>query len=241
MELMRAAPDGSYDLLIADVQYGIGEAKKQGKGVRNDFILDKRNGKSTPVRTYHTPKDWDNKQPPQVYFDEAFRVSKRRIIFGENYLLFEQKNQSTGRIFWDKVNGNNDFSDGELMWTDCHSSVRQIEFMWNGMMKGKSLAEGRVMNGRTEGSARIHPTEKPVLLYKWLLQNYAKPGDRILDTHGGSMSIAIACYDLGFDLTATELDADYYRDGKARFERHKAQGQLFHVPAPIPEQTTIFQ
>ena len=88
---------------------------------------------------------------------------------------------------------------------------------------------------------RIHPNEKPIPLYRWLLENYAKPGDKILDTHLGSMSIAIACFDLGFDLTGTELDKDYYDAGVARFERHRAQGQLFHAPATqLPEQQKMF-
>lgn len=117
------------------------------------------------------------------------------------------------------------YAEGEYIWTSFDTNARQFEFA--------------PMTGGP--SDKIHPTQKPVALYRWLLQNYAKPGDRIIDTHGGSMSIAIACYDLGFDLTVTELDPDYYRDGVARFERHRAQGQLFHAPkVPVAVQGEMF-
>lgn len=224
---MARYPDKYFDLAVVDPPYGIGESKKQGKGKRNDFILDKRNGRLTQVKTYHQPKDWDDAQPPQCYFDELFRVCTKIIIFGENYILFRQKNTSSGRIFWDKVNGGNDFSDGELAWTNCHSSVRQIEFMWNGMMQGKSLQEGRVQNGDKRNQKRIHPNQKPELLYKWLLTNYAKPGDRILDTHLGSGSSRIAAWDMGFDFYGWELDADYFAAMQKRFETHISKPVLF--------------
>ena len=224
---MARYPDGYFHLAIVDPPYGIGESRKQGPGARNDFIIDKRNGVKTAVKTFHKIADWDDQQPTQSYFDELFRVSRRRIIFGENYLLFSQKQTSTGRIFWDKVNGENDFSDGELIWTDCIKSVRQIEFMWNGMMQGKSLQEGRVQNGDKREQKRIHQNQKPVLLYKWLLTNYAKPGDRILDTHLGSGSHRIAAWDMGFDFWAWENDPDYFAGQQKRFEAHIAKQVLF--------------
>lgn len=223
MEAMREFPNRFFDLAISDTEYGIGESRKQGVGKRNDFIVDGRNGKVTPVKTYHIAKSWDDRQPEQSYFDELFRVSKKHIIFGENYILFDQKDQSSGRIFWDKVNGDNDFSDGELIWTDIFSSVRQIEFMWNGMMQGKSLSEGRIQNGDKRNQARIHPTQKPVLLYKWLLQNYANSGSKILDTHLGSGSSRIAAHDMGFEFWGYELDKDYFEAQEKRFKQHISQ------------------
>lgn len=114
---------------------------------------------------------------------------------------------------WDKKNGNTDFADCELAWTSFKKAVRKFEYRWSGMlqenMKNKEI--------------RIHPTQKPVALYKWLLKNYAKPGGRILDTHLGSGSIAIACWDMGFDLVAYEIDKDYYDAAYKRFKAHTAQ------------------
>lgn len=239
---MARYPDGYFGLAIVDPPYGIGESRRQGSGARNDFILDRRNGVKTAVKTFHKNADWDDKQPDQAYFNEIFRVSRRRIIFGENYLRFDQKQTSTGRIFWDKVNGENDFSDGELIWTDCIKSVRQIEFMWNGMMQGKSLQEGRVQNGDKRAQKRIHPTQKPELLYKWLLANYAKPGDRILDTHLGSGSSRIAAWDMGFDFYGWELDPDYFAAMEKRFKAHIAKPALFTAEEMYrPEQVKLFQ
>ena len=236
MAAMAEFPDGYFDLAVVDPPYGIGESRAQGENARGKFVIDKRSGKKTYLKRFHTPKDWDDRQPPQEYFNELFRVARRHLIFGENYLQFEQKGMSSGRIFWDKVNGENDLSDGELIWTNCHKSVRQIEFMWNGMMQGKSLAEGRIQNGDKRNQRRIHPTEKPVLLYKWLLANYVKPGDKILDTHLGSGSSRIAAWDMGFDFWGYELDADYFAAMEARFKAHISKPVLF-----APEQMYQFE
>ena len=118
---------------------------------------------------------------------------------------------------WNKRNGENNNADCELAWTSFDTAVRMFEWKWNGMLQ-------QDMKNKEQ---RIHPTQKPVALYKWLLHNYAKEGDKILDTHGGSMSIAIACHDMGFDLDLWELDPEYYEKGVERFNRHKAQLKLF--------------
>lgn len=129
-------------------------------------------------------------------------------------------------VFWDKKNGDSDFADGELAWCSFGSAVRKFEYLWNGFQKQKP-------------ESRFHPTQKPVALYKWLLSRYAKPGDKILDTHGGSGSICIACHDLGYDLTWMELDADYYKAACKRYKDHAAQGTLFEPEALTIEQATL--
>lgn len=151
-------------------------------------------------------KDWDKKMPSQEYFTELFRVSKNQIVWGGNYMTIFLP-PSMGWIIWDK--GQRDFSlaDGELAWTSFDRATRLFTYA-----RAKALKEDK-----------IHPTQKPIALYKWLLTNYAKKGDKILDTHGGSMSIAIACYDLGFDLDLCELDKDYFEAGKARLEAHRTK------------------
>jgi len=152
-------------------------------------------------------KNWDKTRPKKEYFNELFRVSKNQIIWGGNYFtnfLFP----SQGWIFWFKQKGMS-FADGELAWTSFDKATRQYDLSGMG------------------GNNRIHPTQKPVKLYEWILINYAKEGDKILDTHGGSQSSRIACYNLGFSLDIIELDKDYYDQGNKRFEQHKKQLTIF--------------
>jgi site-specific DNA-methyltransferase (adenine-specific) len=152
-------------------------------------------------------KNWDNKIPTKKYFSELKRVSKNQIVWGANYFTkFLQPSQ--GWIFWFKQKGMT-FADGELAWTSFNRATRQYDMSGMG------------------GHNRIHPTQKPIKLYKWLLENYAKQGDKILDTHLGSGSIAIACHDYGFDLTACELDKEYYDKAMERITNHKKQIKLF--------------
>lgn len=150
---------------------------------------------------------WDKRPVSVNYLNALYRVSKNQIIWGANYFTMPP---TKSFIVWRKPNINEkmSFSMLEYAWTSFDITSKE----WIGM---------------SNEPARIHPTQKPVALYKWLLRNYAKPGDKILDTHGGSMSIAIACYDLGFDLELYETDEDYFKEGKARYERHIAQGRLF--------------
>lgn len=210
LEAMREMPDNAYELAIVDPPYGIGEASGQ-ESSRN-----KSKGRAnTPVK--YTRKNWDKNAPTREYFDELFRVSKNVIVFGANHFIESIPNaNSSCWIVWDKDNSG-DFADCELAFTTFDTAVRKFTWRWNGMiqqdMKNKEV--------------RIHPTQKPVKLYEWLLTNYAKEGDKILDTHGGSMSIALACWNLKFDLDLWELDPDYYEAGVKRFEQHKKQLQLF--------------
>ena len=162
----------------------------------------------------HASKKWDFERPSVEYFQELFRVSKNQIIWGANYFT-QFLPASMGWIFWDKQIGG-DFSDGELAFTSQQRALK-VFTQWNG----------------NNGIARIHPTQKPVALYKWLLTNYAKPGDTILDTHGGSFSSRIACWDLGFDFTGFEMDKSYFDAAEKRFADHIAQPKLF-MPTPQP-------
>jgi site-specific DNA-methyltransferase (adenine-specific) len=154
-------------------------------------------------------KNWDNDVPKKEYFNELFRVSKNQIIWGGNYFDLPLNNNW---IIWDKLNPNLSFSEAELAWCNQKKNIRIF----------KRLSTLPDIDGPKQ-----HPTQKPVKLYAWLLMKYAKDGFRILDTHLGSGSIAIACHNLGFDLTACELDKDYYNSAIKRIQQHKAQQRLF--------------
>lgn len=206
MELMARYPDNYFDLAIVDPPYGIGESKKKRQNTAS-------NKWKKPTKKIHNPKEWDNEIPKQEYFDELFRVSKHQIIWGANYMTTFLP-PSMGWIFWDKKNGNSDFSDGELAYTSFKKGLRKFEWLWSGFFKQRP-------------EKRIHPTQKPVKLYEWLLMNYAKEGNKILDTHLGSGSIAIACHNLGYSLTACELDKEYYDAAIKRLKQHQAQQTLF--------------
>ncbi len=226
---LKEFPDKFFELAIVDPPYGIGEDGRKNH-TRSKLAISK---------SYINNYRYDNDQPEQDYFDMLFRVSKKQIIWGENYIVFNQQNNYSGRIVWDKVNGDNDFSDCEIAWTSCIKSVDMFSFKWHGMMQGKSIKEGKTNQGRKDlNETRIHPNHKPIALYTWLLQNYAKPNDKILDTHLGSQSSRIAAYKLGFDFWGYELDEDYFKQGCERFEKSIAE-PLFDAPKTF-EQGNIF-
>jgi site-specific DNA-methyltransferase (adenine-specific) len=207
MALMSRYTDNYFDLAIVDPPYGIGEdgAKNHSRG-------------KAARPTMYTAKNWDSSTPNEDYFIELIRVSKNAIIWGANHFIENIPNQnSSSWVVWDKQNGDNDFADCELAWTNHKTAVRKFQFRWAGMLQGD------MSNKET----RIHPTQKPVALYKWLLDKYAKQGDKILDTHLGSGSIAIACHDYGFDLTACELDKEYFDLAQKRINQHVSQLKMF--------------
>jgi len=173
-------------------------------------------------------KDWDNEPPSVEYFEQLFRVSKNQIVFGANHFIENIPNaNSSGWIVWNKVNGNSDFSDCELAWTSFNKGVRKFDFMWNGMLQG-SEANGLISEGnKSKCEKRIHPTQKPKHLYKWILNNYATKGDLILDTHLGSGSSRLACWELGFNFVGFEIDKEYYEKQEKRFNDFKSQLRLF--------------
>jgi site-specific DNA-methyltransferase (adenine-specific) len=197
MELMSRYPDNYFELAIVDPPYGINFSNK--------------------IRDNKT-KHWDEEIPKDDYFKELFRVSKNQIIWGGNYFPILWVSGCKSFIFWDKDPSVETYSDGELAWSSFDVPAKRFYWAWNG------LADG--VRGRNKQQKTIHPTQKPVQLYKWLLKNYAKQGDKILDTHLGSGSIAIACHDLGFDLTACELDTDYFNAAMKRLNEHKQQLRL---------------
>lgn len=243
IDLMARYPDKYFDLAIVDPQYGIGEAGKNHKS--RNTVVRQRDGVTLRrcPSTKYTRKDWDNKPAGKEYFKELFRVSKHQIVFGANYFEpimnickpprrdnFKRflNGNPTGCIIWDKVNGTSDFSDCEVIWTSFDFPSYILPYMWAGMMQGVSITRGTTMQGnKALNEKRIHPTQKPVPIYKFLLDTYAKPGDKILDTHLGSGSIAIACHDYGFDLTACELDKEYFEAAMKRIKQHQLQQKLF--------------
>jgi site-specific DNA-methyltransferase (adenine-specific) len=218
MDVMKHIHDKEVELSCVDPPYGIGEDGERSNRPR------KTDKWKCPKSKNIVIKDWDNKKPTKEYFDELFRVSKNQIIWGGNYFGLPA---SSCWIFWDKKNGDNDFSDGELAWGSFSSAVRKFEYLWNGFQKQKP-------------EERFHPTQKPVALYKWLLYRYAKPAELILDTHGGSGSIVIACHDLGHPIIWVEKDADYYRDAVARYKTHASQAVLFE-PVEIMKEQKLFE
>lgn len=203
MLMMKRYEDNHFDLAIVDPPYGINEGKKsRGMG-------------TCAMAGNYDVKDWDNEIPSAEYFNELKRVSKNQIIWGANYMT-EFLPPSMGWVFWDK-DSSGDFSDGELAFTSFKKGLRKVKVTWMGMrqydMKNKEI--------------RIHPTQKPIRLYEWILDNYAEKGNKILDTHLGSGSIALECHNRGFNLTACELDTDYYEKALDRLKTHQQQLTMF--------------
>jgi site-specific DNA-methyltransferase (adenine-specific) len=201
MLLMARYPDNYFDLAIVDPPYGMGDVSK--------FTPRKTNCAKNKI---HKETKWNDETPKDEYWAELFRVSKNQIVWGANYMT-EKLPISRGWIFWDKGYENtNNFSAGELAWTSFDTVLKKIKIVH------------RVLPYM---QPNIHPTQKPVELYKWILDKYAKQGDKILDTHLGSGSIAIACHDYKFNLTACELDKEYFDKAMERIENHTAQTKLF--------------
>lgn len=225
MDYMRGLPDKAFDLAIVDPPYGINAANMSmgNNPNRNDGWS---RGESTAVkarkgrlnqgsgklkgRALNTMNcDWDSAPPDQEYFHELFRVSKNQIIWGGNYFDLPP---SRCVVCWDKVQPWENFSQWEMAWTSFDKPASMFRFS---------------NTGGANAEHKIHPTQKPRKLYEWLLDKYAKQGDRILDTHLGSGSSAIAAHRMGFDFVGMELDADYYAAAVQRFERETAQADLF--------------
>jgi len=201
MELMKQYPDKYFDLAIVDPPYGIGIDGQKESICKNP----KHNRKA------HEHKGWDNSIPTAEYFRELERVSKNQIIWGANYFVEHLNKGTKGWIFWYKGQDGLTMSDGEIAYSSFQVATRMI-----------NLNRGLI----AQKGGSIHPTQKPVELYRHLLQNYAEKGQKILDTHLGSGSIAIACYDMGCELTSCEIDAEYYDNAMKRIQIHTAQQML---------------
>lgn len=204
---MKQFPYKYFDLAVVDVPYGIGESGDKNS-TRTKLAISK---------DYKSFSGNDLKPPDDTYFKELFRVSKNQIIWGANHFISKIPYDSHCWIVWDKDNGETDFADCELAWTSFDTAVRKFKYRWQGMlqenMKNKEI--------------RIHPTQKPVALYEWILTRYAKEGDIILDTHVGSASSLIACRSTNHKFVGFELDEHYYKLSKERLDRELAQMNLF--------------
>jgi len=204
LEGMRNAPDKYFDLAVVDPPYGINASKgtwgSSNKGKVTDY------GK----------KDWDKAIPTEEYFLELQRVSKNQIIWGGNYFGLQP---SSCWLVWDKLNSA-DFADCELAWASFESAVRKFTYRWNGMLQ----------QNMKDKEIRIHPTQKPIALYDWIFSKYATKGMKVLDTHAGSMSSVISALKNDMQITAYEIDSDYFNAGKQRIEAYLQQGNMFQQP-----------
>ncbi len=208
MEYITQFPDNYFELAIVDPPYGI---NMDGGKIGIDGNV---------KASEYAKKNWDKFSPDEAYFKELRRVSKNQIIWGANHFVEKIPNPSSPCwIVWDKEKIGGFFADSELAYTSFSSAVRNFKYQWHGMLQGD-------MKNKEQ---RIHPTQKPVKLYEWLLKNYAKDGEKILDTHLGSASSAIAAHRMGFEFFGTELDSDYFQASIARFQRETAQLDMFAI------------
>ena len=229
MEAMQEMSDNQFDLAIVDPPYGIGltfsktkRFKTKGKlrtGEKKDYIL-----------KGHKQKSWNKTPPTTKYFKELLRVSKKHIIWGCNYYNDSQSLFGQGRIIHNKLVTpflKSTYSHADIAATNCQNRITMFDFQWSGNVQAGTM-NTKMINDYGRGlEKRIHPTQKPVKLYEWLLMNYAKEGDIILDTHLGSGSIAIAAYNLNYDLSGYEIDKEYFQDAQKRINIHKQQKRLF--------------
>lgn len=217
LEAMRLMDDNYIDLVITDPPYGIKESAHRNQS-RTKLA------KTTMFRE----EFWDHEIPSQEYFDQLFRVSKHQIIWGINYFL-EKRDLPVGpgRIIWDKCNLKTNFSDCEIAYCSKHTSTRLFRFMWSGMLQGKSVKEGHIMQGNKKlNEKRYHPTQKPVALYCWLISKYLMPGQLVLDTHTGSGSSLLAYERWKIPYIAYEIDPHYYKIIKKRLELQRSEPEL---------------
>jgi site-specific DNA-methyltransferase (adenine-specific) len=203
MEGMKTYPDNFFDIAIVDPPYGIGESNKNFSSRSKLARADK-----------YERKEWDNFKPTAEYFDELFRISENQIIWGGNHLV---NKTSPCIVVWDKDNGKNDFSDCEIAWTSFKTAVRKFKFRWHGMLQ----------ENMKNKEVRIHPTQKPVALYDWLIKNYADDCQTILDTHVGSGSSRIAAHKAGKSFVGFEIDKDYFQAQEKRFKEFTSQLTMF--------------
>ena len=216
-------PDNSFDYAVVDTNWGVGETKISPKS-RNTPVK-QLNGSTLKISDKdYSDANWDNERPSKEYFNQLFRISRFQIIKGGNHLTDLLPEFSSGRIVWDKVNGNNDFSDAEIFWTNCFSSVRIFYYMWNGMMQGESLLNPRKQQGDKKlNEKRIHRSQTPVKVYDWIYKNIIPEGSRVIDTHTGSGSNRISAYKANCHFTGYEIGLKEYEDQEKRWSEVKPE------------------
>jgi len=220
MVIMKTFKDKEFDLAIVDPPYGIGASADSRVG--GSYTVNLGGVKKKVAAKTYTPKDWDFSKPTIEYWNELKRVSKNQIVWGGNYFASNLEDTPCWLV-WNKRNGENNNADCEIAWTSFKTAVRMFDWKWNGMLQQN-------MKNKEE---RIHPTQKPIQLYEWILKNYAKEGYKILDTHLGSGSIAIAIEKanrldkMNLQFVGIELDPDYFQAAIKRFNEYKRQLTLF--------------
>lgn len=227
LEFMKSKPDGFYDLAIVDPPYGIDVANMAYTQETNHSVKQK-NGNSLSVKKIkYKQNDWDKTPPSKEYFNELFRISKNQIIWGIDY--FELEGIGNGRIKWNKCRPDGvSFKNYEYAYCSLIDEEIEFIFLWSGMFQGKSLSNPTIQQGNKKlNEKRIHPTHKPILLYRWLLLEFAKDGWNLIDTNGGGMSFAIAADQLKFDLDVIEIDSGYFQSGTNRYYEYKRELKLF--------------
>ena len=213
MNYLKTLEDNAFELAIVDPPYGIDADKKNS-------VKKMQSKNSASLSKDYGDKNWDSTIPKDDYFNELRRVSRRQVVWGANYFGLKG-----GMLYWHKQVTMPTYSQGELAWLSWLTKVDYVSIAWHGM----------IQHDMKNKEVRIHPTQKPVKLYEWLLMNYAKEGDRILDTHLGSGSIAIACHNLSFDLVGCELDKEYYEAASKRLKQHQAQRTIFQEIKELEE------
>lgn len=215
MEVMKKFPDKYFDLCVADPPYFSGPERRKHYGKAKS---------TTGVLRHEYPVTDKWTVPGAEYFREIQRISKKYIIFGCNYFDFVF---DPGRIVWDKCNGSSTFSDCEIAATNCHDSVRLFRYMWNGMMQGKSMTEGATMRGNKKlNDVRIHPTQKPIDLYRWIFHKYSAPGDKVFDPNVGSGTSRRAAWEMGLEFIGCEIEEKYWKLQEAAYKEHIAQERM---------------
>lgn len=219
MEYMRTQKDNAFDLAIVDPPYFEGPNKKgyYGKGFSNLGV--------ERARHYSNLESWS--VPEAEYFKELKRVSINQIIWGANHFSGVFDSSSSCWVVWDKDNGASSFADAELAYTSFNTAVRIYKYLWNGMH------QGQMGGSHKHKEKRIHPTQKPINLYLWLLATFSKPGDRVLDTHLGSASSAVAAHYFGCDFVGTEIDTEMFKASESRYRKDTAQEDAFYAAGVV--------
>lgn len=248
LALMKNVENIFFDVAVVDPEYGIGESSKNHKS-RNTAIKQKNGAKLKAKDPVYTKKDWDNKPPDDLFFSEIVRVSQDQVIFGANYFtqivgeVFKPPRRdnysefisqhSTGWIIWDKVNGTNDFSDCELIYTTFDFPTFVVYYMWNGMMQGEEVSRdfnkaNRQIGDKSLNEKRLHPTQKPIKIYKWLFRELNLFGLKVLDTNLGVGSIIIAAYDANCFFIGCDTEEEYFNSTVKRVTPYLRQKSLFN-------------